>query len=98
MKKSTPTSEHKVSLGKTSPSEHTGITRINLSIPTGLLKLVDEAARQDFATRSDLIRQALIWYLRPQGRELDQADPEVILKTLQQRHLHNEVKKMLKNQ
>lgn len=74
-----------------------GTIRISLTIPEGLLKKVDEAAKQDYTTRSDLIRVALLWYLRPQGRELDQTDPEVILRTLQQRHLHNEVKKMLKD-
>lgn len=59
--------------------------RILISIPTGLLEMVDEAAEKDFTTRSDVIRAAVLWYLRPQGRDLDQADPEVILKVLQHR-------------
>lgn len=59
--------------------------RINLSISEGLLELVDEAAAQDYTTRSDIIRMAILWYLRPQGRDLNQADPDVILKTLQHR-------------
>lgn len=70
--------------------------RINLTISEGLLELVDKEAENDFTTRSDMIRTALLWYLRPQGRELDQTDPDTILKTLQQRHMRVEVKKMLR--
>ena len=56
-----------------------------ISMSDGLLDMVDDAAKKDFTTRSDLIRMAVLWYLRPQGRELDQADPDEILKTLQHR-------------
>ncbi|HEX7633108.1 MAG TPA: ribbon-helix-helix domain-containing protein [Candidatus Saccharimonadales bacterium] len=71
-------------------------TRIQLTLPAGLLKLVDQAAEEDFTTRSDMIRMAILWYLRPQGRELNQADPEEILKTLQHRKTRVAVKKMLR--
>lgn len=70
--------------------------RINLTISEGLLELVDKEAERDFTTRSDVIRTALLWYLRPQGRELEQTDTDTILKTLQQRHMRVEVKKMLR--
>jgi metal-responsive CopG/Arc/MetJ family transcriptional regulator len=66
--------------------------RINISIPDGLLALIDEAAAKDFTSRSDIIRVAVLWYLRPQGRDLDQADPEVILKTLQHRKMRAALK------
>jgi len=59
--------------------------RLNLSLPQGLIDMVDEAAAKDFTGRSDIIRMAVLWYLRPRGRELDQTDPDVILKTLEHR-------------
>lgn len=72
------------------------MVRVNLSISKELLVKVDAAAKQDYTTRSDMIRTALLWYLRPQGRELDQADPEVILKTLQRRKSLRQMNKMMK--
>ena len=65
--------------------------RLNISMSPQLITLIDEAAEQDFTTRSELIRTALLWYLRPQGRELAQADPEIILKTLKRRQLQVEM-------
>lgn len=59
--------------------------RINLSIPEGILSMVDEAAKQDFTTRSDIIRSAVLWYLRPQGRDLRDIDPEVVVEIMQMR-------------
>lgn len=70
---------------------------MNISMPPGLVKLIDEAAEQDFTTRSDVIRMAVLWYLRPQGRELNQADPDVILKTLQRRKALVEMSKTMKD-
>jgi metal-responsive CopG/Arc/MetJ family transcriptional regulator len=69
--------------------------RINLSISKSLLKLVDEAAERDFTNRSDLIRQSILWYLRPQGRDLDQTDPEIILQTIKNRQLQVSIRKMI---
>ncbi len=61
------------------------MVRIAISIPEGLLGLTDRAAEEDFTSRSDIIRAALVWYLQPQGRQLKQVDPEEILKTLKRR-------------
>jgi hypothetical protein len=61
--------------------------RVMISLPPGLLETLDEAAAKDATTRSGLIRMALIWYLRPQGRELDQTDPEQIEQVLRVRRL-----------
>lgn len=69
--------------------------RISLSIAPELLKIIDQAATKDYTTRSDIIRMAVLWYLRPQGRELDQADPDAVLKTLQHRKSRADIKKML---
>jgi metal-responsive CopG/Arc/MetJ family transcriptional regulator len=71
--------------------------RIAISISGGLLDMVDEAAEKDYTTRSDIIRTALLWYLRPQGRDLAQTDPDTILKTLQHRKALVGIKKMLDN-
>lgn len=70
--------------------------RINISIPDGLLDMIDEAAKKDFTNRSDIIRAAVLWYLRPQGRDFGQADPDEVLKTLQNRKLRAAIKKSLK--
>lgn len=70
---------------KTKQKNSSDSIRINITISKSLLKRVDEAAQQDYTNRSDLIRQSLLWYLRPQGRDFDQADPEVIVRVLQQR-------------
>src|SRR5947207_1785613 len=59
--------------------------RISLTISPELVELVDKAAKQDYTTRSDIIRMSILWYLRPQGRELDQTDPDTIIKTLKPR-------------
>ena len=58
------------------------MVRLMVSIPDGLLAMVDKAAAEDFATRSDIIRIALLWYLRPQGCDFMQFDPEEVYKTL----------------
>jgi hypothetical protein len=61
------------------------------------LKLADEAAEKDFTSRSDIIRTALLWNLRPQGRDLDQADPDAILKTLKHRQTKLGMREMMKD-
>ena len=71
--------------------------RILVSIPEGLKVMLDQAASEDFTSRSDIIRVALLWYLRPQGRELAKTDPEMIIKTLQRRKSQAAIKKMLKS-
>ena len=37
---------------------------INISLPTPLLKQVDQLAKEEYSTRSDLIRQALLEKVR----------------------------------
>ncbi len=51
-------------------------TRIMISVPQGLFEKIDKAAEEDFTSRSDMIRMAVLWYLRPQGRDFDQTDPK----------------------
>ncbi len=49
---------------------------INVTIPEELLKQVDALAVQDYTSRSDIIRQALLDKVRKPVRELDQwGDP-----------------------
>ena len=70
--------------------------RMMISIPPGLMKLVDKAAAEDFTTRSDIIRAALVWYLRPEGHNPSQEDLEKMLKAQQQRKLRAALKKSLR--
>lgn len=79
-------------------SYKTAATRLTISLPQGLLELVDQAAKADFTTRSDIIRIALLWYLRPQGRDLAETDPEAIFKTLKHRRSMATLRAMLKDQ
>ena len=81
----------------TNPSSGTNTIRINLTISRALLRRVDDAANQDYTTRSDVIRTGLLWYLRPQGRELDQTDPETILKVLNQRKTKAALNKIIRH-
>ena len=39
---------------------------INITLPADLLKAIDNAAKKDFASRSDFIRQATVLSLRKQ--------------------------------
>jgi metal-responsive CopG/Arc/MetJ family transcriptional regulator len=73
------------------------MSQISLNISDGLLAMVDKAAEEDFTTRSDMIRMAILWYLRPQGRELAQTDPDVILKTLEHRRARAGMREMVKD-
>ena len=89
MQKDTPPKKHVKQRGQS--------VRIAITLSQDLIDLADKAAEKDFTTRSDIIRTALLWYLRPQGRELDQTDPETILRVLNQRRLKSAVRKSLKD-
>lgn len=62
-------------------------SRINLVIPQKLLDEVDKTANNDFTTRSEVIRAALLWYLRPDGVNFGQTEPDMLLAALQKRRL-----------
>lgn len=84
--------------------------RVLLCLPEELLTAVDREAKSNFMTRSDLMRRALLWYLRPAARaqrqedaiveeELEElySDPEELLKILQQQKLRAGVQAMLRD-
>ncbi len=71
------------------------MAKISLNISSGLLDKVDEAADKDFTNRSEIIRTALLWYLRPQGRDLAEVDPDSILEILKRRHALAEMNKLM---
>jgi metal-responsive CopG/Arc/MetJ family transcriptional regulator len=54
---------------------------INISLPQELVKKIDRAAKADFASRSDYIRQALVGKLRA-DKTRDQADDWELLESL----------------
>lgn len=47
---------------------------INISLPTDLVKKIDQAASVEFASRSDYIRQALVSKLKTDRAQLDDWD------------------------
>ena len=79
--------------GKKRNSRKAKSIRINFVVSEGLLDKVDQAAEQDFTTRSEIIRSALLWYLRPQGRDLSQADTDEVLTLLQRRKAGGNLRK-----
>jgi metal-responsive CopG/Arc/MetJ family transcriptional regulator len=58
---------------------HGSNTRINLTLPKALLEEIDKAAVRDFQNRSEVIRAALMWYLRPDRVNFGQTEPEAML-------------------
>lgn len=62
-------------------------TRINISMSHLLIDEIDKVAEAEYTTRSDIIRMAVLWYIRPQGRDHLSTSPEQILRTLQRRLL-----------
>ena len=54
---------------------------INISLPEELVKKIDRAAKAEFASRSDYIRQALVGKLRL-DKTRDQADDWELLESL----------------
>lgn len=75
-------------------------TRINLIISDNLLKMIDQAAKKGFTTRSDILRTAVVWYLWPQGRNFDKSNKnnllDEIIRPLNQRKMKAELNKFLK--
>jgi metal-responsive CopG/Arc/MetJ family transcriptional regulator len=69
--------------GKKYTTHKQKMVRITISMNQSVIDMIDQAAAEDFTTRSDMIRQAVLWYLRPQGRDLAHVDPSEILKVLQ---------------
>lgn len=67
-------------------SRKEGSVKISLTIPQQLLKRVDSTAQLDYTTRSDVIRQALVDYLRAYEQACDGMEPERALQVLR-RHL-----------
>jgi metal-responsive CopG/Arc/MetJ family transcriptional regulator len=62
-----------------------GSVKITLTIPELLLGDVDNTAKLDYTTRSDVIRQALVDYIRQYKRACGEMEPEEALKVLKRR-------------
>lgn len=83
--------------------------RVLLCLPAELLEAVDKEAQCSYTSRSDMIRHALLWYLRPAARarrnvgateELEPeelyADTEAVYKILQRQKLRAGVRAILR--
>ena len=84
--------------------------RVLFSLPDELLSAVDRDAKANYMTRSDLIRHALLWYLRPAARAQRQegsivesepeelyTDPEELLRILQGQKLRAGIQRVLRD-
>lgn len=73
--------------------------RVNITIPDNLLLQVDEMATKDYTTRSDIIRQAVLFYMRSTASTLNKTEVESLFKNMKNRqlkaYLNNITKKCL---
>jgi metal-responsive CopG/Arc/MetJ family transcriptional regulator len=63
------------------------MTRINISVPDSLLKKIDEVAKEDYATRSEVIRHAALFYLRSTASTISKQDADALLEAMRGRQL-----------
>jgi metal-responsive CopG/Arc/MetJ family transcriptional regulator len=72
--------------------------RVLVSLPPALLAAVDRQAKADFVSRSELMRRALLEYLRPIDSQANEeelyTDPEEVLRILQRRKLRHSLQKL----
>lgn len=66
-------------------AHYNNYVRIHLSLTPGMLELLDKAAKDDYTTRSDLVRTAIFWYLRPAKPNYRYTDPAEAQKTTKYR-------------
>ncbi len=50
--------------------------KVTISLPEEMLKAADEAGAREHRTRSELVREALRWYLRGSQLSVEKATPE----------------------
>lgn len=87
------------------------MARVLLCLPKGLLEATDQEARLNYMSRSDLMRRALLWYLRPAAKarrhdghteeeETEElyTDPGELLKILQHQKARASIRAMLREQ
>jgi metal-responsive CopG/Arc/MetJ family transcriptional regulator len=54
----------------------TRTAKVTISLPVAMLKAADEAGAREHRSRSELIREALRWYLRTSVLPVEKATPE----------------------
>lgn len=80
------------------PVKNPKTVKLHITMPKGLLERVDTAAARDFETRSELIRSALLWYLRPDGKHFGMTEPEALLEMLKREAMRKGLAKMMHQQ
>lgn len=55
--------------------------RVNITLPAGLLKQLDEAAKGEYASRSDAVRMAVLDWIRSDPRRVKLAEGKLAGKT-----------------
>lgn len=73
------------------------MTRVNITLPDHFLEQIDRVAEKDYATRSEIIRQAVLFYLRFTASTLNKADFETMFKMMKNRQLQAYIRKSLKS-
>lgn len=72
------------------------MVRIDMRILEHQLELIDQAAKDECTSRSELIRTAINWYLKPQNRANDQGEEDYIFATIKHRRTRASYNKWLK--
>jgi hypothetical protein len=83
--------------GKKYRKRNDPMTLISFYVPKQLIEEVDESAAEEHTNRSEFMRQAIMWYLKPSGKKLAMARPEVIYQTVKRRKDRASYKKWLKD-
>lgn len=73
------------------------MARINLTISDELLNHLDKIAQADYTSRSDIIRQAVLFYLRSTGETISRSDREALLRDMKSRRLQAYLHKAIKH-
>ena len=73
------------------------MSKINVTIPDRLLLQIDRIAKEDYTSRSDIIRQALLFYIRSSASVLQQTDEGILFKEMKNRQLKAYLNKAVKH-
>ncbi len=73
------------------------MSRVTITIPDRLLVQIDTLAQDDYTTRSDIIRQAMLFYMRSVGSSLSPDEFRQLLADMRRRKLKAHLNKVTNN-
>jgi metal-responsive CopG/Arc/MetJ family transcriptional regulator len=73
------------------------MSRVTINMPENLLKKVDGIANEDYTSRSNIIRQAVLFYIRSNASALSKEDVDSLFRNMKSRQLRTHLNKALRN-